>query len=109
MAATAEDRRIKAQIAAHTSWARTPDRQARTAPATAALMARFEREVDPEGVLPAHERAVRAEHARKAYFARLALRSATSRRKAREARVRAAELEATADAADAERAAGESA
>ncbi len=42
-------------------------------------MDRFEREVDPDGVLPAQERAKRAESARKAYFAKLALRSSQAR------------------------------
>lgn len=45
-------------------------------------MAKFEREVDPDGTLPPDELARRAEHARKAYFQRLALKSAQSRRKA---------------------------
>ena len=35
--------------------------------------------VDPEGVLPEAERAIRAAHARKAYFTALALRSARVR------------------------------
>jgi hypothetical protein len=56
-------------------------------------MARFERQVDPDHVLPPQERAWRAEHARKAHFARLALASARARRRAREL---------TADAAAAE-------
>jgi len=43
---------------------------------------RFEREVDPDGVLPPEERRRRAEHARKAYFLRLALASSKARRKA---------------------------
>jgi hypothetical protein len=43
-------------------------------------MAKFEREVDPDGSLDPHERAVRAEHLRKAYFQRLALKSAKARR-----------------------------
>ncbi len=47
-----------------------------------ARLACFERQVDPDGVLPPDERARRARHARKAYFARLALRSAQARRKA---------------------------
>jgi hypothetical protein len=42
-------------------------------------MARFEREVDPDGVLTLAERAKRAEHAKKAYFQRLALKSASAR------------------------------
>lgn len=71
---------LRAQLAAHTSWAKTENRSARTAPARAALDAKFEREVDPEGTLPPAERAKRAANARKAYFARLALKSAQARR-----------------------------
>lgn len=74
------ERSLRAQIAAHDSWARTSDRPARTAKARAAALARFEREVDPNGELTPQERAKRAEHARKAYFARLALASARARR-----------------------------
>ncbi|XVV05815.1 hypothetical protein ACQPW3_10665 [Actinosynnema sp. CA-248983] len=73
------------RIGAHVSWSRTADRSARTAPARRASMARFEHQVDPDGVLPAEERAKRAAHARKAYFAQLALRSHAARRKARTA------------------------
>lgn len=51
-----------------------------TAAARAAAEARFEREVDPEGVLPADERARRAQFAKRAYFTRLAMASAASRR-----------------------------
>ncbi len=43
-------------------------------------MSRWEREVDPEGVLTPEDRARRAEHAKQAYFLRLALRSAQARR-----------------------------
>jgi len=78
---TSTQRCLTAQIAAHARWARTPDRTAATAPARAAFDARFEREVDPDRVLPAPERARRAAHARKAYFARLALLSAQRRRR----------------------------
>ncbi len=42
----------------------------------------FERQVDPDGSLSPAERARRAGLARKAYFTRLALRSAQARRKA---------------------------
>jgi hypothetical protein len=76
------DRSLIARLAAHESWARTPDPAARTAPARRALLDRFEREVDPDGVLAPAERARRAGHARKAYFSRLALQSAKARRKA---------------------------
>ena len=75
------DRSLIARLAAHESWARTADPSARTEPARRALLDRFEREVDPDGVLPPAERARRAGHARKAYFTRLALRSAQARRK----------------------------
>ncbi len=76
-----EPRTLLARIAAHESWANTVDRSARTAPARAALMAKFEAEVDPDGKLDPTERARRAEHKRKAYFQRLALKSAQARRK----------------------------
>jgi hypothetical protein len=75
------ERSLAARIASHTSWALTSDPPARTAPAREAFDRRFEREVDPDGTLPPSERARRAEHARKAYFARLALASAKARRK----------------------------
>lgn len=68
-------------IGAHESWARTADRTARTAPGRRAFLERFEREVDPDGTLTPDERARRAESARKAYFARLALASAKARAK----------------------------
>jgi len=74
------ERSLRARLAVHTSWANTVDRTARTAPATAASMARFETQVDPDGVLPPEERARRAEHARKAYMAKLAFTSARARR-----------------------------
>ena len=86
--------RLRASIAAHESWGHTEDRAARTAPARAALMARFEREADPEGVLAPDERARRAEHLRRAHFQRLALKSAQARRRAREATEAARDAEA---------------
>lgn len=79
------ERKLRAQIAAHTSWANTDDRKARTANGTAALLSKFEREVDPEGTLDPAERARRAESARKAHFARLAFKSAQARRQRKEA------------------------
>lgn len=79
-AMTPGERKLRAQLAAHASWSKTADRKARTLPARAAADARFEREVDPDGVLPLAERRLRAESARRAYFARLALHSARARR-----------------------------
>ena len=75
-----DERRLLARAAVHQSWANTSDRSARTAPARAAALGRFEREVDPDGVLPPAERARRAEHAKNAYFYKLALKSARARR-----------------------------
>lgn len=83
-------RALTARIAAHASWATTPDRKARTAPARAAFLQRFEDEVDPDRVLPEAERLIRAEHARKAHYLRLALKSAQARRERRERRTQAA-------------------
>ncbi|MFC9765609.1 hypothetical protein [Rhodococcus jostii] len=101
------ERTLIARLAAHESWARTPNRSARTAPARRALMERFEREVDPNGELSPQERAHRAEHARKAYFTRLALKSARSRRKAAENARAATEADAELAAAEAALAAAE--
>jgi hypothetical protein len=77
---TPEQRSLRARLAVHESWARTDDAAARTAPARKAFLDRFEKQVDPNGELPPAERTRRAEHARKAYFARLALKSAQARR-----------------------------
>lgn len=87
MSTTASERSLVASIAAHESWAATTDRTARTAPARAALDQKFHEQAggDP----------VRAAHLRAAYFKRLALKSAQSRRKAKT-------LTATAEAAEAE-------
>lgn len=84
MPATPSERVLKARLAAHERWAHTEDRAAATAPARAAALARFESEVDPDRTLSPEERAYRAEHARKAYFQRLALKSAQSRRRSAE-------------------------
>ena len=75
------ERSIRAQIAAHESWAQTADRAARTANARKAALDKFEHEVDPNNELSPAERAIRAEHLRKAHFKRLALKSAQSRRR----------------------------
>jgi hypothetical protein len=71
---------INKQIAAYISWSRTSDRSARTRPARQAFLNRFEREVDPDGLLPLAERHRRAQHALRAYMLRLAKRSVAARR-----------------------------
>ena len=70
---------LQARMAAHALHARVPDPTAHTAPARASFLARFEREVDPEGLLTPQERARRAEHAKKAYFLKLAAASSKAR------------------------------
>jgi hypothetical protein len=74
-----EQRSLRARMAAHVMHARHDARRT-TENGRAAFLARFEREVDPDGVLDPKERRRRAEHARSAYFARLALASAKARR-----------------------------
>jgi hypothetical protein len=74
---------LSGRLGAYSKWANTPDRAAATAPGRAAFLERFERQVDPDGTLTAEERATRAAYARKAYFARLALKSAQARRRIR--------------------------
>jgi hypothetical protein len=59
--------------------AATHDPKAYTAAARRAFAESFERQVDPEGVLPPEERARRAIAAKKAYYAELAYRSAVAR------------------------------
>jgi hypothetical protein len=74
------DRRLIGRIAAHASWANTSDRAARTRPARDQFLARFEREVDPDGELPENERRERALSARRSYMLSLARKSAQARR-----------------------------
>lgn len=74
------ERVLAGRIGAHERWARESDRTAATAPARQAFADRFEREVDPTNTLPPAERAIRAAHAKKAYFLRLSLASAQARR-----------------------------
>lgn len=78
---TDRERTLAARIAAHASWAATPDREVRTRPARVAFLARFERQVDPDDLLSPEERHLRAESARRAYFQGLALKSARTRRR----------------------------
>lgn len=85
MSETPAERAMHSRLAQHTRWAHEPDRSAATAPARAGLQARFERQVDPDGVLDPAERAKRAESARKAFYADLTRKSIAARRKKKEA------------------------
>jgi hypothetical protein len=86
-ASTPAERRLIGKLGGHASWAVTEDRTARTAPARAALAAKFLAQADGDPV--------RAESLRKAHYLRLALRSAQARRKIKT-------LTAEAEAAEAE-------
>ena len=52
-----------------------------TEPARRAFQAKFEQQVDPEGVLPPAERARRAQFARKAYYLRMSVQGVEARRR----------------------------
>jgi hypothetical protein len=69
---------INRRIAAEISWARTADRTARTRPARQAFLAKFEKEVDPDGKLPPEDRARRANHALRAYMLQLRKRATSA-------------------------------
>ncbi|MFV1504007.1 hypothetical protein [Mycobacterium kansasii] len=70
---TTQQRQQLGSIGGHTSWGRTENRTARTAPARQALEDKFLAEAggDP----------LRAESLRKAHYKRMALKSAQSRRR----------------------------
>lgn len=73
MSVSPSERVLRARLAAHTSWANTEDRTARTAKGRKAFEEKFLAEAGGD---PA-----RAAHLRKAYYARLALKSAAARRR----------------------------
>jgi hypothetical protein len=71
-------RSLRARLAAYALHAQRDPRET-TANGRAAFLARFDREVDPEGLLEPDERRRRAEQARRAYFARLSLAAVKAR------------------------------
>ena len=81
------ERQERARLGAHSMLAKN-DPKLSTRNGRAAFTKRFVDEVDPSRVLPEAERARRAEHAKKAYFARIALESMKARRERAEARKR---------------------
>jgi hypothetical protein len=76
------ERSLRARLAAHALYGKRDPREI-TAKARAAFLSKFEREADPEGILPPEERRRRAESLRRAHFTRLALASVKARRKAK--------------------------
>jgi hypothetical protein len=81
---TSEERQTRARLAAHAMHSQH-DSRLTTERARKAFLDRFEREVDPNRLLPATERARRASQARRSYFVALALKSAQARRRRRPA------------------------
>ena len=77
-----------ARAAALTRWGKlgaSAAREQATQPARDALLARFEREADPEGRLTPQERARAGEQLRRAHMIRMSLKAAETRRRKREA------------------------
>ena len=78
MPLTAAQRSLRAKIGAHALHA-THDGVALTEQARTVFLASFERQVDPEGLLPADVRQRRAAHALRAHMTRLSLAASRAR------------------------------
>lgn len=76
---TPAQRSMRASLASHTRWANEPDRKEAMRPVLEGMLAKFEREVDPDGALEPDVRAALAESAKKAYYKRLQLKSSRAR------------------------------
>src|SRR5215212_6677588 len=85
--ASQAERSLRARLAAYALHAQRDSRET-TANGRAAFLARFDREVDPEGRLEPDERRRRAEQARRAYFVRLSLAAIKARQAKRAAQAR---------------------
>lgn len=72
-------RRTAASIAANVRWSKQ-DTKIGIQPARRGFMARFEREVDPEGLLAPADRMARADRALKAYMSQLSLKAREKRK-----------------------------
>jgi hypothetical protein len=77
-----DDMAMRGRIGAAVTHSRHDPRTA-TEAARAALWAKWERQVDPDGILAPEERRRRAEHAQRAHLLRASRASAVARRKAR--------------------------
>jgi hypothetical protein len=89
MSISAEFTHLRARRAALVRWSKEDPTEA-AHHAQAGLLAKFEREVDPDGVLPPEERLRRAQAARKAFMVGIAAKSAQVRRARRRQREKAA-------------------
>jgi hypothetical protein len=76
MSLTPAQRSMRARMGALTVHAQG---KTNTTAARATFLSRFETQVDPDGILPADERARRAEQARKLYFTDLAFKASRAR------------------------------
>lgn len=79
MTATPAQRSMAGYIAAKTRWSQTPDRTEQAKRLADGFLAKFERQVDPNGVLAPEVRTKLAIDARAAHMRRLALASSKSR------------------------------
>lgn len=79
MSLSPDERSLRGRIGAYALHSKYDSREI-TRAARAAYLAKWTREVDPQGVLPEDERDRRAEAALKAHMAKLALKSAKARR-----------------------------
>jgi hypothetical protein len=77
---TAAERKLRATLAAESRWAQPGSRETARVTARASMIARFEKQVDPDGVLPPAERAKLAESARRAHLLSMSLKSVRARR-----------------------------
>ncbi|MQA98058.1 MAG: hypothetical protein GEV11_26890 [Streptosporangiales bacterium] len=84
---TPEERSLRARIAVHIMWSRTPDRAARTrpardnGPAAPSDSPYWLNKVDPDGRMSETDRLLAAESARKTYYLRLVKKGVAARRK----------------------------
>jgi hypothetical protein len=81
---TPAERSQRARIAAHTRWAREPDRLRATQPGRDAAFAKLLDEVDPDRVLSEPERLKLARNAQQAQLARIRLAALKARRRSGE-------------------------
>lgn len=75
------DRSLRAQIAANTRWAIEPNRTQAMAPARAAFVKKFEKQVDPDGTMDPVVRAERVDNLMRAHMLKVAMKGAQARRK----------------------------
>lgn len=81
----------QARAAAHASWAKTPDRAARTAKAREAAVAKFERGVDPDNTMSPADRRKAAVNAQKAHMYAMSQKGVDKRKAKRAAKQRPAD------------------